>query len=103
MPTDRSRRKSFPLRRPFSPRSGIKTVFITGTTGECHSLTCDEKLAFYDAWAQAGQARGIAVIAHVGGNSIEDARTLARRASDLGLAAVSALAPSYYKPANLRP
>jgi N-acetylneuraminate lyase len=90
-----------PAQASFLAAQGIKTVFITGTTGECHSLTCDEKLAFYDAWAQAGQARGIAVIAHVGGNSIEDARTLARRASDLGLAAVSALAPSYYKPANL--
>ena len=53
MPTDRSRRKSFPTQASFLAAKGIKTVFITGTTGECHSLTCDEKLALYDAWAQA--------------------------------------------------
>jgi N-acetylneuraminate lyase len=81
---------------------GIRTVFITGTTGECHSLTCEEKIALYDAWAEAGAAHGVTVIAHVGGNSLEDSRALARRARDLGLAAISALAPSYYKPVPLK-
>ena len=68
-------------------------MFITGSTGECHSLTCGERLVLYDAWAAAAPAHGIAVIAHVGGNSIEDARTLARRARELELSAISALAP----------
>jgi N-acetylneuraminate lyase len=81
---------------------GIRTVFITGTTGECHSLTCVEKIALYDAWAEAGAAHGVTVIAHVGGNSLEDSKVLARRARDLGLAAISALAPSYYKPVPLK-
>jgi N-acetylneuraminate lyase len=87
-----------PIQAAALAAQGIKTVFITGTTGECHSLTCEEKLALYEAWAQAGRARGVAVIAHVGANSIEEARTLAHRASALELAGVSALAPSYYKP-----
>jgi len=43
----------------------------------------------------------LAVIGHVGGNSIEDARTLARRARDHHFAAISALPPSYFKPASL--
>jgi N-acetylneuraminate lyase len=85
----------------FARAHGITTVFITGTTGECHSLTCEEKLALYDAWSRAAPAQGVAVIAHVGGNSIEDAKTLTRRARELGFAGVSALAPSYYKPATL--
>jgi len=82
----------------FLARQSIATVFITGTTGECHSLTCDERLSFYDAWAPAARAHGLSVIAHVGGNSIEDAKTLARRAAALGFEATSALAPSYFKP-----
>ena len=90
-----------PTQAAFLAANGIRTVFITGSTGECHSLVCGERLALYDAWASAGPAQGLAVIAHVGGNSIEDARTLARRARDLGLSAISALAPSYYKPATL--
>lgn len=85
----------------FLAGEGIQTVFITGTTGECASLACDERLALYDAWAEAGRAHGLAVIAHVGSNSITDARTLARQARDLGVAAISAFAPSYFKPADL--
>jgi len=86
----------------FLAAHGIKTVFITGTTGECHSLTCDERLALYDSWAQAGRVHGLAVIAHVGDNSIENARRLARRAADLDLAATSAIPPMYFKPAGLK-
>jgi N-acetylneuraminate lyase len=76
-------------------------VFLTGTTGECHSLTCQERLALYDAWAAAGPVHGLAVIAHVGANSIEDACTLARRAREHRFAAISTLPPSYFKPASL--
>ena len=90
-----------PVQAAFLADRGVKTVFITGTTGECHSLTCDERLALYDAWARAADEHELAVIAHVGGNSIEDARTLARRARALDLAGFSTLAPSYFKPASL--
>ena len=86
----------------FLAANGIRSVFITGTTGECHSLTCDERLALYEAWADAAPAHGISVIGHVGGNSIEDARRLARRARDRHFAAISALPPSYFKPSSLR-
>jgi N-acetylneuraminate lyase len=89
------------IQASFLAANGIRTVFVTGTTGECHSLTCDERLALYDAWADAGPANGVAVIGHVGGNSIEDARRLARRARERQLAAISTLPPSYFKPASL--
>jgi N-acetylneuraminate lyase len=89
------------IQASFLAANGIRTVFITGTTGECHSLTCQERLILYDAWADAGPANGLAVIGHVGGNSIEDARILARRARERKFAAISTLAPSYFKPASL--
>ena len=76
-------------------------MFVTGTTGECHSLTGEERVAIYDAWADAAPAHGLAVIGHVGGNSIEDACMLARRARDHRFAAISTLPPSYFKPASL--
>lgn len=90
-----------PTQSAFLAAQGLATVFITGTTGECHSLTCDERLALYDAWAPAARTHGLSVVAHVGGNSIEDARALARRAQSLGCAAISAFAPSYFKPASI--
>jgi len=85
----------------FLAANGIRTVFISGSTGESHSLTCAEKGALYEAWSAAGIDHGLAVIAHVGGNCLEDAKRLARQANGLGFAAFSALAPSYYKPGNL--
>ena len=90
-----------PVQAAFLAKQGVKTVFITGSTGESHSVTCAEKLALYGAWAAAGKANGLRVIGHVGGNSIEDAKILARRAEELGFLAISALAPSYYKPGGL--
>jgi N-acetylneuraminate lyase len=44
---------------------------------------------------------GLAVIGHVGGNSIEDARRLAGRARERHFAAISTLPPSYFKPATM--
>jgi N-acetylneuraminate lyase len=85
----------------FLKANGVNTVFITGSTGECHSLTCDERLSLYDAWADAGETHGVSVIGHVGSNSLDDARSLARRARALKLSAISALAPSYYKPSTV--
>lgn len=85
----------------FLAANGTRTVFITGSTGESHSLSCGERLALYDAWAAAGREHGLAVIAHVGSNCLEDAKTLARRAAEHGFAAISALAPCYFKPASL--
>jgi N-acetylneuraminate lyase len=90
-----------PIQAAFLAANGIRTVFITGSTGESHSLTCAERLALYDAWAAAAPGHGLRVVAHVGSNCLEDAKALARRAEKLGFAAISALAPSYYKPGSL--
>jgi N-acetylneuraminate lyase len=90
-----------PVQAAFLAANGIRTVFITGTTGESHSLTREERIALYRAWAEAGPARGLTVIAHVGANSIEDAKAFVRAARELQFAAVAALAPSYFKPGDM--
>lgn len=90
-----------PAQAAFLAANGVRNVFITGSTGESHSLTSAERLSLFDAWADAGPKHGLRVIAHVGSNCIEDAKTFAKRAAQLGFSAISALAPSYYKPANL--
>jgi N-acetylneuraminate lyase len=58
-------------------------------------------LEIYEAWALAGKANGLSVIAHVGSNCIEESKILARSAGKHGFKAISALAPSYYKPGGL--
>jgi len=90
-----------PAQAAFLAANGVRTVFVTGTTGESHSLTCAERLTLFDAWAAAAPAHGMRVVAHVGSHALDDACTMARRAHALDLGAISALAPSYYKPATL--
>lgn len=79
----------------------VKAVFITGTTGESSSLSVEERVKMYRAWAAVAPSHGIRVIAHVGANALCDACTLAAEAQDLGFDAISALSPSYFKPASL--
>lgn len=85
----------------FLAANGIGTVFVTGSTGECHALTSAERLTLYEAWAEAGPAHGLTVIAHVGGNALDDVRRWARHAQELGLSAIGAIPPSYDKPRTI--
>ncbi len=90
-----------PSQAAFLAANGIRTVFITGSTGESHSVAVSEKLALFDGWSEAAADHDLDVIAHVGSNCIEDCKILAAHAGKLRFKAISALAPSYFKPANL--
>jgi N-acetylneuraminate lyase len=81
--------------------SGVTVVFIGGTTGESHSLTVDERLALADRWAAVSRGTPMKLIVHVGANCLADARTLAAQAQKLNAHAISALAPSYFKPRSI--
>lgn len=80
---------------------GVGAVFIGGSTGESHSLTVEERRALAERWLTITKGTPLRVIVHVGGNCLEDARVLARQAEELGAGAIGALAPSYFKPADL--
>ncbi len=82
-------------------RTGVRTAFIGGTTGESSSLTQAERLALAERWMAVTRGSGLAVIVHVGANCLDESRTLAAQAQSLGAAGVSALAPSYFKPGSL--
>lgn len=75
-------------------------MFIAGTTGESHSLTTEERRRLAESWAPHC-GHGLDLIVHVGTNARHDAVTLAAHARDIGAAAVSAMAPSYFKPATV--
>ncbi len=81
--------------------NGVKLAFICGSTGESHSLTLDERRALAVRWMEVARGSELKVIVHVGANCLADARTLAALAQSLGAAAVSALAPSYFKPRSV--
>ncbi len=78
--------------------NGINTAFIGGSTGESHSLSLDERRALAARWFEVVRGTPLRVVVHVGSNCLADARILAAQAEQLGALAISALAPSYFKP-----
>ncbi|HEY1378927.1 MAG TPA: dihydrodipicolinate synthase family protein [Gemmataceae bacterium] len=82
-------------------RTGVTTAFVGGSTGECHSLTVEERLALADRWTAVARGTPLRIVVHVGGNCLADARTLAAHAQSVGAMAIAALAPSYFKPATV--
>ena len=79
-------------------KNGVTTAFIGGSTGESASLTLTERLALAERWFLVTSGSPLRIVVHVGANCLHDARTLATQAGKLGAAAISALAPSYFKP-----
>jgi N-acetylneuraminate lyase len=80
--------------------SGIRSVFVGGTTGEFASLTLNERMKLAERWCRAAGGT-LRVAVHVGHNCLPEAVALAAHARQAGATAVAAMAPSYFKPAKI--
>ncbi|MCA8961514.1 MAG: dihydrodipicolinate synthase family protein [Planctomycetes bacterium] len=90
-----------PVQAEHLERNGVAGAFIAGTTGECHSLTVEERERLTEAWVNATQELDVAVIVQVGGNCLPDCKRLARHAERVGADAHAALSPSYFRPSGV--
>lgn len=79
---------------------GAYGVFVCGSTGECSSMTVEERKRLLDAWVKAVDGR-ILVVAHVGSTCQKDSIELADHALRAGVDAVGAVAPHYLKPSTV--
>ncbi len=79
----------------------VTAVFICGTTAESHSLSLTERRLLAERWISVTRGTPMRIVVHVGSNCLRDSRELASHAQSLGVAAVAAMAPSYFKPQNL--
>jgi N-acetylneuraminate lyase len=79
---------------------GAIGVFVSGSTGECVSMTMEEKVGVIKAWVKAVGHR-IKVVAHVGGTCQKDCIELARQSAEAGADAVAAVGPFYFRPARV--
>ncbi|MFM7128144.1 MAG: dihydrodipicolinate synthase family protein [bacterium] len=78
---------------------GVSGVFIGGTTGECHSLSVDERLQLAERWSDVVNGSRLKLVVHVGCQSLVDSRELAKQAANLdNVVAMGAMAPSFFKP-----
>lgn len=83
-------------------KNGVTGAFICGSTGEGVSLTMLEKMALADKWAKCTRNQSdFVLIQLVGGTCLEDCKSLAEHAYEVGVDAVSFLAPYYFKPATV--
>lgn len=74
----------------------ISGIYVCGSTGEGHSLTVAERKTLTEAFHAASAGR-MKTIVNVGHNCLEDACDLAAHAAEIGVDAVSAAPPTYYK------
>ncbi|MBN2578980.1 MAG: dihydrodipicolinate synthase family protein [Pirellulales bacterium] len=81
--------------------NGIHVAFIGGTTGECHSLSLEERLALTERWMAVARGTPLWVIVHAGSNCLSDAKALAAQAQKLGACAIASLPPCYFKPKTM--
>jgi len=82
-------------------KNKVPVAFIGGSTGESHSLNVEERKQLATRWMAVAKGTKLKVIVHVGSNCLVDSRALAAHAQKLGALAVSALAPSYFKPKSV--
>jgi N-acetylneuraminate lyase len=79
----------------------IDGAFVAGSTGEGMLLTVSERQELAAAWVAAARSTELQIIIQVGHNCQADAVALARHAAQIGGNAISAAAPSYFKPATV--
>jgi N-acetylneuraminate lyase len=78
-------------------RQGVRGVFVCGTTGESLSLTTAERMTVVEEWLRVADKK-LPVLVHVGDNCLKNARTLAAHAAEIRAAAISAIAPTFFRP-----
>lgn len=75
---------------------GVKGFYITGSTAECHLLTLEERMRVAEIARQLTKGKAI-IIEHIGSMSTDFSAMLARHAADIGVDALSAIPPFFYK------
>lgn len=78
----------------------IKGIYLLGSTGEGFSLTDDERVAVTEAFVKANQGR-MKTFIQVGHNSWQASAALAAHAESVGVDAISATPPGYFKPEGI--
>jgi len=75
---------------------GVNGMYVCGSTGEGPSLSTEERCQITEAYVKAAAGR-IPVITQVGHDSLQEAKKLAAHGVAVGVDAIAALPPSYFK------
>lgn len=75
---------------------GVSGLYVGGSSGECIYLSVEERMKTLEAVMEAAKGR-IKIIAHVACNNTKDSCILARHAESLGVDAIAAIPPIYFR------
>ena len=75
---------------------GVDGLYVGGSSGECIYLSVEERKQTLEAVMEVAKDR-IAIIAHVACNNTRDSQELARHAESLGVDAIAAIPPIYFR------
>ena len=75
---------------------GVVGLYVGGSSGECIYLSVEERKQTLEAVMEVAKGR-IAIIAHVACNNTKDSQELARHAESLGVDAIAAIPPIYFR------
>lgn len=83
--------------------SQVNGIFLNGTTGECMSLSTDERVLLVDRWAEERQKRSdnLKIIVHVGSSNLREAAAMAEHAQARHLQGIAMVPTFYFRPKDL--
>lgn len=77
-------------------KTGLKGVFVNGSSGEGYMLTTNERIALAEKWLSV-VPKGFKVIIHVGSCCLRESQILAEHAAKAGAWGIGAMAPPFPK------
>ena len=77
-------------------KKGVKGVYVNGSSGECIYQSVEDKKLVLEQVMKAAEGK-LTVIAHVACNNTKDSMELARHAESLGVDAIAAIPPIYFR------
>ena len=75
---------------------GVQGLYVNGSSGECIYLDVQERMTVLENVMEAVGGK-MTVIAHVACNNTRDSQALARHAEKLGVDAIAAIPPIYFR------
>lgn len=75
---------------------GVKGVYVNGSSGECIYQSVEDKKIVLENVMKANEGK-LTVIAHVACNNTKDSKELAAHAESLGVDAIAAIPPIYFR------
>lgn len=87
-----------------SVKSGFNGIFLNGTTGECISLSKDERQQILDAWITQRKNdtnKQLSIFAHVGSGNLYEAAELAEHAQSKDVEGIAMVPTFYFRPTSL--